>query len=311
MFPSDYALQAVKGIKESFDNGVKEIMSLYGALGIVDMYTTDQIFEIYTSTESLSGTIQLGVLEAPPSSKLEDGYSVTITEDRFGNAIELPEQVYRRDGRDSTLRVSDYLMRQRNALLQDVANRLITDYHLFFNDAFAGTFLLAPDGQPLLDGAHAWATPGAATWDNSDTQALDSDAIDTMETYAGGFLDGSGKPMPISFDTIVVKKGSAASRTAIRLFASQITPTQIDDVNIYYGQYTIVETPYITNPLFWFGLSTKGRFDNPMKLGIGEAPTLREPIIQNNEAIRTNCTGFWKKGIVNMPIAVYGSNGTT
>lgn len=311
MFPSDYALQAVKGIKESFDNGVQEIMSLYGSLGIVDMYTTPEIFEIYTSTESLSGTIQLGVLEAPPSSMLQDGYSVTITEDRFGNAIELPEQTYRRDGGDPTLKVQKYLERQRNALLQDVANKLITDYHLFFNDAFTGTSLLAPDGQPLCDSAHAWATPGAATWDNYGTEALDTGAIDTMETYAGGFLDGSGKPMPVSFDTIIVKKGSTAARTAIKLFASQITPTQIDDVNIYYGQYTIVETPYITNPLHWFGLSTKGRFDNPMKLGIGEAPTLREPVRQNNEAIRTNCTGFWKKGIVNMPIAVYGSDGTT
>lgn len=309
MLPINYALQNVKGIKESFDNGVNTTIEMYMDLGIVDIYNTSEIAEIFTSTEGLSGTKQLSTLETPPSSALEDGFSVTITENRYGNSIELPEEVYRRAQGDHSTKVPDFLVRQRTKLLEDVKYKLVTDIHLFLNDAISGTFLLGPDGQPLLDNAHTWNTAGAATFDNLDTQALDTGAIETLESYAGAFTGPDGKQRPIHFDTIIVKKGSAAANEAKRLFAMHITPTAIDDIKIYDGMYKIIETPYITDGLQWFAYASG--MENPLKLGIGEAPTLRDPTVQNNEAIRVNCTGFWKKGIVNVPMAWYGSNGTT
>lgn len=95
------------------------------------------------------------------------------------------------------------------------------------------------------------------------------------------------------------------------LFANGISPVAVADINIYEGSKTIIETPYITsgNKNYWFAYATKDPNGNPLKIGIGEYPTLREPIRQNNEAIRSNCTGFWKQGIVNMPYAVFGSTG--
>lgn len=309
--PADFSLQNVKGIKESFDNAMNVTIDMFSDVPFVDMYRTDEIFEIYTSTEDLTGSKELGVLETPPSNGLQDGYSTTITESRYGNAILLPESVWRRYQNDGSTKVPVFLNREKNKLLMDLKNLLVTDLHLFLNDAFTGTTLLSPDGQPLLDTAHTWKTPGASTFDNTDTQALDSAAIDTMETYAGAFTGPGGKPQPINFDTIIVKKGSAAAREAIRLFAQQITPTAVNDINIYYGQYKIVETPYITTAIQWFAYASDAGQENACKLGIGEAPTLREPTREENEAIRINCTGFWKKGIVNMPYMWYGSTGTT
>jgi len=307
MFPTDYAIENIKGIKKSFDNGVNANIETFMELPIVNMYTTSDTFSIFTSTEGMTGTKQLGDFETPPSSKLEDGYSVTITEDRYGNGFDLSERTFLRDGRDNTTKVPEFLIRQRTSLWKDVRYKLIHDMHLFLNDAFTGTFLLGPDGQPAADAAHTWNTVGASTFDNTSTLALDSGAIDAMELYAGAFVGPDGKKKPINFGDIVVKKGSANAREAKRLFASQITPTAVADVNIYEGEYRIIETPHIDDGLQWFAFDKME--DNPFVLEIGEPPTMREPIRLINESIRTNVTGFWKKGIVNIPFAFYASTG--
>jgi len=74
---------------------------------------------------------------------------------------------------------------------------------------------------------------------------------------------------------------------------------------------TIIATPYIetANKLFWFMRDSK--LENSCKVGIGEFPQMRDPIRENNEAIRSNVTGFWKAGIVNVPTDWYGGDGTT
>jgi hypothetical protein len=125
--PQDFALQAVKGIKESLDQGVKDTFGMYMGLGLVDVYTTDEVFEIYTSTEGLSGAKKLSSYETPPSSSLQDGYSITFTEERFGNGLDVPEDTYRRWARDTSTKVPQYLVRQRNALLKDVQTLLVND----------------------------------------------------------------------------------------------------------------------------------------------------------------------------------------
>ena len=139
---------------------------------------------------------------------------------------------------------------------------------------------------------------------------LSETAVDAVMEYGGAFTDAVGDVMPLNFDEIIAKKGSEAHRTALKLFAFGIQPTAINDINIYEGEFRIVATPYITaaNKLNWFMRDSS--LDNPLKIGITEMPNLKEPQVLENEAIRTNCTGFWKQGIVNMPYAFYGSTGT-
>jgi len=311
MFTADSAQHQVKGLKESFDNASRATVEMYMNLPAVNMYMSTEATEKYTSTEGLSGTKELGQYETPPTATENEGYAVTADYTRYGNSILLPENIYRVEARDASIKVDTYLERQRNDVLTDVKNKLVTTMHYFFNDAFTGSYVTAPDGNSLCNAAHAWNTSGSSTWDNYATKALDSDAVDDMEEYGGAFTDASGKPMPITFDTIVVKKGSDAARAARRLFAEGITPTAIADINIYEGAYTIIETPYITstNKNYWFGLSSF--LDNPLHVKINEIPTMREPQILENEAIRSNVTGFWEVFVANMPFAVYGSDGTT
>lgn len=303
---ADYVLQAVKGIKESFDNAASNSILRYKDSRIFDFETTSEFQEIFTSTEGLSGSRELGEAETPPTLALEDGYSVTLTDQRFGGAIEVTE-TDRIRMKDNTTMIDKFLQRQRNQLLLDNQNLFLTNVFGLLNDAFDGNTYLAPDGDPLISDSHTWASGG--TFDNKGTAALSQTAMDAVVQYGGAFTDPAGKPMPIDFDTIIVKKGSANAIMARKLFASGITPTAVNDINIYEGQYTIIETPYITaaNANYWFVMSSK--LMSPLYVGINKMPSLNEPIRQNNEAIRTNATGFYKVGINNMPFAIWGSTG--
>lgn len=309
MTSADYAVQAVKGIKKSFDNATRNKLMEYMSQGYIKYYQTSEISEIYTSTEGMNGARELGELETPPSLVLQDGYSITITEKRFGGAIVMPEKVYERDGQDSTLKVDEFLQRERNQLMISNVRLLLTRAHLLLNESFLSTSsYLSPDGVEVC-GSHSWN--GGGTFDNGVTASLDSDAVDDAYEYAGAFTDPAGKEMPLDWTHVVVKKGSAVSREAIRLFAKEIKPTAVNDINIYEGAMTVVETPFVTaanKAKWWFeDLST---YESPLAVGIGNYPTLRAPIKESSEAIRTNCTGFWKQGVINMPWQIYGSDGT-
>ena len=310
MTPAEFALQAVKGIKKSFDNGMGNKIDQYMDNRIVAMYPTDEVFEIYTSTEGMTGAKKLARRETPPVLTLQDGYSIQIQENTFGGAIEVPFEDYKRWKNDSTLKVDQYLMRERNELMKTNTQLFLEEFFTFLNYAFATTYYAAPDTAALI-GTHTWKTTGASTFDNSMTKALSMSAIEDLEEYGGRFQLADGKAMPINFDTIIVKTGSQNAREAKKLFAKDIKPTAVADINIYEGTKTIVETPHITyaNRNYWFARSSA--LENSLKIGIGMKPSLQEPIRQNNEAIRTNCMGVWKQGIVNMPFDYVGSTGTT
>jgi hypothetical protein len=308
---AEYALQAVKGIKESFDNSAKAGLDQYKDNQIFDFYNTTEVFEIYTSTESMSGVKDLSNAETPPILNLEDGYSVTISENRFGGAIVLDETTYRRNGIDSSLKVDEYLAKQSAALMRSAVKYFLTESFQMLNDGFTGTYYKAPDAKEIFATDHAWKS--GATFSNEVTAALDEagTAIDTAWETAGAFTDAAGIESPLNWTHIIVKKGSANARIAKKLFAMNISPVAVGDINIYQGELTVVETPFITtaNKACWF--LRDATIDNALKVGIGEYPTMREPIKLENEGIRTNVTGFFKVGCVNMPFMWYGSNGTT
>lgn len=309
MAVADYTVQDVKGIKKSFDNASRLTIEKYQNVPIFDIQVTDEYSEIFTSTEGMSGVIQLGEEQTPPTLKLEDGYSITLTSERFGAAIQVTSTDQVKMG-DSTVKVRQFLTRQRDQILRTLKYKFLTQIHLMLNEAHDSTSdYLAPDGVELC-GAHTWAT--GTTFDNSATAALDSAAVDTAMEFGGAFTSADGKQMPQTYDTIVVKLGSAAARTAKKLFAEGITPTAVDDINIYEGEFTIIETPMITtaNKLYWFmfDLST---YPTPLHAGITKMPRMEAPIVQNNGAVRSNVEGFWNQGINNIPFNVYGSTGAT
>ena len=310
MASADYVNQEIKGLKKSFDNGAKIIIETFMNLPVFDVQVTDEWSELFTSTESLSGVRELAEQETPDTLKLGDGYTVTLANKRFGGAIEVTSTDMNKFG-DSTIKVQTYLTRQRDKLLKSAKNLFATSLHLFLNEAFdSGSDYLAPDAVELC-GTHTWNSTGT-TFSNAVTEALDETAVDNAMETGGAFVDAAGIPWVQNYNTIVVKKGSAAERQARKLFAFQISPVAVGDINIYEGEFKIISTPYITstNKAYWFMFDLSEE-TSPLHAGITEMPTLKAPIKQNNENIRTNVEGFWDQGVTNMPYMILGSTGTT
>jgi len=306
MASENYTLQDVKGIKEPFDNAARTAIMSYASLPVFMVESTEQFSEIFTSTESISGTRALSELESPDTNALEDGYTVTLTDVRFGNSINI-SSTDKQKFKDGSVSVDKYLMRQTREILRDVQNFFIQGIHDLYNNGFVTTYHAAPDAVALF-GTHSWNTDGSTSWDNGVTAALAQTSVDAAMLFGGNFKDGSGKPMPQTYDTIFVKTGGSASREAKKLFAENISPVAVNDVNIYQGEFTIVESPYLTSSTAWFMLDTK-KYDAPVYAGIGKFPTMDEPIRQNNMSDRVNVEGFWKLGIPNLPFNAYGSTG--
>ena len=76
------------------------------------------------------------------------------------------------------------------------------------------------------------------------------------------------------------------------------------------GEFKIIETPYIlaANKAFWFLKDSS--MESPLAVGIGEFPTMREPMRQKNEAFWINVTGFFKTGVTNLTYSIYGGDGS-
>lgn len=309
MVSQDYVLQAVKGIKEVANNGVQDNLMQYKDNRIFEFAESSEVFEIFTSTEGVNGAIELGESETPPLVTLEDGYSVTVQEKRFGLGFTINEKIMRRDQNDSTMMVDNFITENAAQVMNEAVHYLLTQSFELLNDGFTGTKYLAPDGKAIFADDHDWASGG--TFNNKSTAVLSESAIDELEEYAGAFTDASGKPMPLNFDIIIVKKGSAAERTARKLFAESISPVAVGDINLYEGEKIVVSTPYITstNKLNWFARDS--RYKNPLRVKIGAFPTMHDPIALENQGVRVNVTGFFAVACTNMPYSYFGSTGAS
>lgn len=271
---------------------------------------TTEWTEIFNSTESMTGVTSLTELQEPTVLNLNEGYTVTLANTRFGGAITITEDDMTR-AKDSTVMIDKFIQRKRDALLTEANHYFVNTIFGLYNTAFTNGTYAAPDGVALC-GVHVWSTGASYGFTNSATAILSEAAIAALEEYAGALTDASGKPMPQTFNTIVVKKGSANARTAKQIFGMRgMVPTSVGDINIYEGEYTLVETPYITtaNKNYWFALATS-QFANPLYVGITKMPSMNEPITALNQSITASATGYFKVGINNMPINVYGSTGS-
>jgi hypothetical protein len=307
---SDYTLHIVKGVKKSFDLAAAADILKYRDARLFTIEDTSEWTEIFNSTESMTGVTSLTETQAPAVLDLKEGYTVTLSNTRFGGAITITEDDMVR-AKDSTVMVDKFVQRKRDALLTENRHYFLTTIFGLYNTAFSNATYTAPDGIELC-GVHVWSTGASYGFTNYTTDVLDEAGIAALEEYAGALTDASNKPMPQNFDTIVVKKGSANARSAKQIFGMNgMVPTAVGDINIYEGAYTLIETPYITtaNKLYWFALATS-QFANPLYVGITKMPSMNEPVVALNNSITSNATGYFKVGITNLPINVYGSIGT-
>lgn len=310
MATADHVIQAQKGIRKSFDNGAKVALEKYMKVPVFNVQGDDEWASIFTTTEGFTGMRELTEQETPDVNSLGDGYSVTITEKRFGNGYQTTSSD-RQKMKDDSTKVDVFLTRQRNRALRDSKSFFVKSLMDFFNNAFDTTLYAAPDAKALYADDHTWKS--GLTFDNKLTAAFSESALQAALQQGSAIEDGVGEIMDLEYNTIVVKKNSDAAIEARKLFAHGITPTAVADVNIYEGSMTIIELPHIktANAAYWFLFDTTMQEENPLYAGIGQFPRFTEPKLQNNEAILQNVEGFWKQGIVNMPYMTLGSNGTT
>lgn len=303
----EYTLANVKGVKKSFDNSAEADILKWKDTRLFTIEETTEWSQIFNSTEAMDGIKELAENETPPTCTLDEGYQVTLQPKRFGGAIEITENDMMRAG-DSTVLIDQFIQRKRDNLLKANRQKFLTEIFKLYNEAFTSTStLLAPDGVEIC-GTHTWSSGG--TFTNATTTAMGDTAIAALELYGGAFTDAKGEPMPITFDTIVVKKGSTAARDAKKLLGVYgMVSTKVADVNIYEGEYTIIETPYITSNTAWFALSLNGMFENPLYVGVLKMPSMNEPIRSKNESVFSSVTGYYSVGVNNMPIAIFGSTG--
>lgn len=299
-----------KGIKESYNNAIGAEIEQFKDTKLFNIKNTTEWSEQFTSTEGLSGVRKLTENEAPDEAELDEGRSITFTPDRYGISVAFTETDYEK-AKDNTIMIKDIMVEKRNAALTAMKAYLISDMFYLYNNAFSSSArTLSPDGVELC-GAHLRAD-GTAWFTNKDTQAMDMDAVNSLEAYGGAFVDAQGNHMPLDFNTIVVKKGGAAAREAKKLFGTYgMKATQVSNVNIYEGEKTIIETPMITGTNVWFSYDSNHPIMMPLYVGINKSPTMHDPIVEKSLKVTFPVTAFWKIGIKNQPINFYGSNGTT
>jgi len=302
----------IKGVKKSFDLAFKEDFDAMAKdPRICEMYNTSEFTEIYTSTESMSGFANVGARETPPVMNLGDGYSKTLSTQRFAGAIEITS-AERRKMKDNTTMVKEFLTRERNVALRLARREIVKSIYSIINDAFTGTSFAAPDTVALI-GTHTYNSTGATFNNKATTLSAGSGAVAKIDLYGANFTDAEGEHSPINFDVFIVKMASDNANALKQLFAKDVVPTTVGNVNIYAGERTIIETPFISNADHWFARSTTALIDsqNSVKLGMLENPTFQEKIIEKNGVINYPIEGWWKYGIYQLPIDWVGSDSTT
>lgn len=308
MLSTEIVLNKIKDTAEVFNNGVQVTLMQYFDTGLFNVKYTSEVTEKFTSNEGTSGTRYLAEAETGDEYKLQEGYQTILTENIFGGYLEVTEKLRRRDANDSTMNVDGFLAEQTAQAIRDNERFFLTEIFKLYNEALSSTLYKAPDTANAAD-THTWKS--GLTFTNKGTVKMSQTLLDNVEAYGGAFKDASGKEMPLDFDMVVVKKGSAAAVAARKLLLGgfNMVPTKVGDINIYQGTKTIIETPYITNADYVYFIAS--RVMNAFYVGIGEMPTMRNPIEHKNGSVSTRISGFFKFGINNMPYFLYVSDGTT
>ncbi len=278
---------------------------------IFHVYDTDEYSESFTSDEGIDDIAPLNEGENVKDNKLFEGYKTTIVSEEAGGSLRVTKKMRIR-AKDNTVKLGELIAPKNKKLILATRRYIERKAHSLLNGAFGST--LAPDGNPLI-GAHTWKN-GDGTYDFnnqlSGNPLLSETAWDAVQEYGGAFVDPTGAEMPLNFDTIVVKKGSANARMARRLFLSgKVFSTNVAGINIYEGDdVTVIETPYISvaNKNFWFAQDSEQ--ENSLIVKFLQRAMLEDK--QVNKAIDWiyPVTVSFEAGVRNMPFDWVGSNGT-
>lgn len=295
-------------LKEGFAGG---IIRNFKATGIANVRDTKTFEETFSSTGSMGGLEELSATQTPPSTKLKAGHTVVVDKKRFGLSFDLTEEDQLRAS-DSSTKVNEWINRTKIRALSLANTKYYDEVVGLYNNAFTTT--LSPDAVALC-GQHL-------KLDNSDwfnnklngNPLLTEASLESLVTYGADFKDGAGNDLPITFNTFVVKTGSANAKFARQyLLENAMVPTQAGNINIYSsGINRVIEIPTLTETA-WFAFDrnqpANSELGIPIDLAIIKPPEITVFDSQVNKSKIFSLTMFHGISAPKMPMNFAGSPG--
>lgn len=317
-----------KDIIDSFDNASRESVMNRAFSKIVNVANTNTFEESFTSIEGMEVAEKMNEGSNYPTKQYGEGYLTSLTKEKYGNKLKITDHMLKKAG-DSTQAMRE-VVRVRNKLLKSFYDKIEIDVHKLYSYAFATTFNSTWEGKALIEdstNAHTWNTSTSYSFSNEIESAttrnlpLNDTAVEELEKLAGWVRDSVGNPIVVMCDTIVVKRGSSAAKKAKQIFANDINPVTVGDINIYNGQYRIIETPWLTNDdtisysdTAYYAFDSRMMDDEfPLTIRMLQTPKLNENFgvkIEDNGDVSLSGDVWYDYGIINTPYCFYWSKGT-
>ncbi len=302
-----------KNISETMDNQAYQPELFAGVRKVFDVANTDEYTETFHSTEGFSGVEYFEENEDLNKGNLDKGYKVAFEAREFGVSIEVSKKA-RLQAKDNTLRVAEIVAKQKKGALYSLNDFVSVHTFRMLNEAFGSLDIKAPDGENLISANHVFKSSTEGFDNLLPAAAISATIVDDVLERAANIVDSTGKAMPVQLDRIFVRKGSPASVAARKLFGmygEQYKPVSIGDINIYMGEFMIIETPYITSrtAYYFMGDMMNGE-ENPLFMHFVEAPQIQGAArVRDNLAWAWDYSGSFKFGCRNLPFNLFGSQG--
>jgi len=306
-----------KSIKEHFDNQSREAVNNSAYSKIFDVSDTSEYTSSYISTEGVDLPDYFDEGEALKDSSIGKGYKVTYDSAEFGHVMAITKKARLKVG-DSTEKVAEIANKQKNSAI--IAMNTFLEKELcalldYTNASNASYKILSPDLLPLASASHVWNSTGT-TFDNDfGTDAIDITHAGDVVTVGGAFVDSKGTAMPLKFNKIFVKTGGAASKQAKSVYASrnaqgQYTVTSIGEINLYSGEVTVVEIPWmVSGNDYVYSADVEGmNIENPLFCEFVQRPQA-EGVFKENKNLTWEMpySASFKYGVRNLPFTLlYG-----
>jgi len=300
-----------KNIAKAFYNQADDAMKYSVMSQIFNVSDSSEYTASFTSTEASNGTDWVTESNNYPESSLEKGYKTAFESAEFGHKLMITKKA-RNKVKDSTEKVLELWNKQKNYAITALHGFLERNTTGIFNEAFSSTKYLAPDGQTLISATHERKSSVTTRSNLVPTQVLSSTVVDIVEKTGGAFKSADGEQMPLNFKYCMVKKGSSASRIALKLFAArnaqgQYSPTTIGAINIYEWSYRVIENPRMTNDTAYFFLTEDQ--ERSVFADFIERPKLQNMISERENLDRyTIAGGSMRYGINNQPFDIMGGH---
>ncbi|MCP3683065.1 MAG: hypothetical protein GY861_10275 [bacterium] len=306
-----------KETKELIDNSVELNNDRQAYAFIVDSTDTTEINEKFVSTVRDSNPQKTAEGQKVGASDSYTGFETVVTPlDKTTDSTEWSFEYYQ-GKRDWSQRIEQEFDRDVKSKMWGMYNEVNGEVYSLINEGFTTT--LSPDREVLYSAAHKFTDdlPGK-TFDNlMPAVAPSTDVLADLQERSGEFVDVGDRPMSLNPRKLVVKRGGKAFREFHKIIQPErYQPVNIsganNGVNIYEGEYQMVETPYVATSTEYHFMEdySNSVLSHPLYLGFHQRPTIygQDEYI-DSLTYKTVYVSYYKRAVKNIPIGMYGSVG--